>query len=60
MALNHQPNIPDQDLFYEELINAQRELSDDQADLMLAKLVSDSVQSRRRPNGAVRSNCPGA
>jgi Protein of unknown function (DUF2783) len=39
MALNHQPNIPDQDLFYEELIKAQRELSDDQADLMLAKLV---------------------
>jgi hypothetical protein len=39
MALNHQPNIADQDLFYEELIKAQRELSDDQADLMLAKLV---------------------
>ena len=39
MVLNHQPNIPDQDLFYEELIKAQRELSDDQADLMLAKLV---------------------
>jgi len=39
MALNHQPNIPDQDLFYEELIKAQRELSDDQADMMLAKLV---------------------
>jgi len=39
MALNHEPNIPDQDLFYEELIKAQRELSDDQADLMLAKLV---------------------
>jgi hypothetical protein len=39
MALNHQPNIADQDLFYEELIRAQRELSDDQADLMLAKLV---------------------
>jgi hypothetical protein len=39
MALNHQPNIPDQDTFYEELIKAQRELSDDQADLMLAKLV---------------------
>ena len=39
MGLNHQPNIPDQDRFYEELIMAQRELSDDQADLMLAKLV---------------------
>jgi len=32
------PNIPDQDLFYAELINAQRQLTDEQADLMLAKL----------------------
>jgi Protein of unknown function (DUF2783) len=32
------PNIPDQDLFYAELINAQRQLSDEQADLMIAKL----------------------
>jgi len=39
MALNRQPNIPDQDVFYAELINAQRELSDEQADMMLAKLV---------------------
>ena len=38
MALNRQPNIPDQDVFYAELINAQRDLSDDQADMMLAKL----------------------
>jgi hypothetical protein len=39
MALNRQPNIPDQDVFYAELINAQRDFSDDQADMMLAKLV---------------------
>lgn len=39
MALNRQPNIPDQDTFYAELINSQRDLSDEQADLMLAKLV---------------------
>ncbi len=39
MALNRQPNIPDQDVFYAELINAQRDLSDEQADMMLAKLV---------------------
>ena len=39
MALNHQPNIRDHDLFYEELVNAQRDLTDEQADLMLAKLV---------------------
>lgn len=39
MPLNRQPNIPDQDVFYAELINAQRDLSDEQADMMLAKLV---------------------
>lgn len=39
MALNRQPNIPEQDLFYAELINAMRELSDDQADMMQSKLV---------------------
>lgn len=39
MALQRQPNIPDQDRLYAELIEGQRDLSDDQADLMLAKLV---------------------
>jgi hypothetical protein len=39
MPLNRQPNIPDPDGFYEELIASQRELSDDQADMLLAKLV---------------------
>ena len=39
MVLNRQPNITDQDLFYAELINGQRDLSDEQADMMLAKLV---------------------
>ena len=39
MALNRQPNIPDPDVFYADLINAQRDLSDEQADTMLAKLV---------------------
>jgi hypothetical protein len=39
MPLNRQPHIPDADGFYEELINAQRDLSDDQADMVLAKLV---------------------
>ncbi|MEY5098028.1 MAG: hypothetical protein RJA36_747 [Pseudomonadota bacterium] len=38
MALNRQPNIPDQDIFYAELIDAQRDLSDEQADMMIAKL----------------------
>lgn len=39
MALNRQPNIPDQDVFYAELIGGQRDLSDEQANMMLAKLV---------------------
>lgn len=37
--LKREPNIPDADGFYEELINAQRELSDEQADMLLSKLV---------------------
>lgn len=39
MALNRLPNIPDQDVFYAELIHSQRDLSDEQADMLLAKLV---------------------
>jgi hypothetical protein len=39
MPLNREPNIPDADGFYEELIESQRDLSDEQADLLLAKLV---------------------
>jgi hypothetical protein len=38
MTLNREPNIPQPDGFYEELIGAQRDLSDDQADTLLAKL----------------------
>ena len=38
-SLIRSPNIADPDGFYEELINAQRELSDAQADMLLAKLV---------------------
>ena len=39
MSLNRQPNITDPDGFYEELIASQRDLSDEQAELMNAKLV---------------------
>ena len=39
MALNHQPNIPSPDSIYESLIHAQHDLSDAQADMLLAKLV---------------------
>lgn len=38
MSLNRNPNIADPDSFYEELINAQRNLTDDKAELFLAKL----------------------
>jgi len=38
-ALARSPNIIDPDGFYEELINAQRDLSDEQADMLLSKLV---------------------
>lgn len=39
MPLNHQPNIVSPDSFYEELIHAQRDMGDEQADMLLAKLV---------------------
>jgi len=39
MSLRRDPNIIDPDGFYEELIAAQRDLSDELADLLLAKLV---------------------
>lgn len=39
MPLIRTPNIPDADGFYEQLIAAQRELTDEQADMLLAKLV---------------------
>jgi Protein of unknown function (DUF2783) len=33
------PNIENQDTFYAELIHAQRHLSEEQADIMMVKLV---------------------
>ena len=39
MALIHTPNIADPDGFYEELIASQRDLADEQVELMNAKLV---------------------
>ena len=43
MALNRQPNICNPDSFYDELIHAQRDLTDDQADTLLAKLAQRVV-----------------
>ena len=39
MPLNRNPNIAGPDGFYQELIECQRELSDEQADMLSAKLV---------------------
>jgi hypothetical protein len=39
MPLNRNPNIADPDGFYQELIESQRELSDEQADMLTTKLV---------------------
>lgn len=39
MPLIHTPNLPDPDAFYETLVAAQRDLDDEQADMLLAKLV---------------------
>jgi Protein of unknown function (DUF2783) len=39
VSLNRSPNIADPDGFYQELIESQRELSDEQADRVMAKLV---------------------
>ena len=48
--LIRQPNLPDPDGFYEQLIDAQRDLTDEQADMLLAKLVlilSNHIGDRR-------------
>ena len=39
MPLNLEPNIASPDDFYEKLINMQRDLSDDEVQLMNAKLI---------------------
>jgi len=39
MPLNLQPNIPDPDGFYQELIDSQRDMSAEQSEMMNCKLV---------------------
>jgi len=39
MPLNRQPNLPDADDFYRELIDSQRGLSEAQAEMLTTKLV---------------------
>lgn len=38
MKLIRDPNIREQDLFYAELIDSQRDMSEEQADMAIAKL----------------------
>ncbi|MDK9695501.1 MAG: DUF2783 domain-containing protein [Siculibacillus sp.] len=39
MNLNLQPNIPDPDGFYQELIDSQRDMSDAEAQMMNCRLI---------------------
>ena len=39
MSLNLEPNIPDQDGFYDELLNAHDGLSKEQSDALNARLI---------------------
>ena len=39
MSLNLEPNIPDQDGFYDELLNAHHGLSKEQSDALNARLI---------------------
>lgn len=39
MPLNTTPNIADHDGFYQELIDSQRDMSDDEAQMMNARLI---------------------
>lgn len=51
------PNIADPDGFYDELISAQRDMSEEQAELMIAKLVlllANHVGDRRVLSTAIR------
>lgn len=46
ISLNRNPNTVDPDGFYEQLINAQRNLPDDKAKLFLANHVGDRAVLR--------------
>jgi Protein of unknown function (DUF2783) len=57
MPLIRTPQIADPDGFYEELVNAQRELPDDEAQKVLAKLVlllANHVGDRQVLSEAIR------
>jgi hypothetical protein len=57
MLLNLEPNLPDPDGFYEELIHSQRGLDEAGAELMTAKLVlllANHIGDRRVLSEALR------
>lgn len=62
MPLHHDPRIADPDDFYDELIGSQRDLSDDEAALMNAKLVltlANHIGERQVLTQALRLCRPG-
>lgn len=57
MRLNVEPNIPDPDGFYEELIESQRGMSDAEAQAMNARLVlllANHIGDREALSEAIR------
>lgn len=66
MSLVLTPNIPQSDGFYEELVNAQRDMDNGQAERMMAKLVlilSNHIGDRKTLSEAIalarRNTAPG-
>jgi len=61
MKVQRKANIPDQDGFYQELIDSQRDLSDEDASLMNCKLVillANHIGDREVLSEAIRLALP--
>ena len=57
MKLNTDANIPDRDSFYQELIDSQRDMTDEEASLMNCKLVillANHIGDREALSEAIR------
>ncbi|KAB2920176.1 MAG: DUF2783 domain-containing protein [Hyphomicrobiaceae bacterium] len=58
MELNTEPNIADPDGFYQELIDSQRDMTEEQAELMNAKLIlilANQIGDRATLQRAIRA-----
>ncbi len=58
MELNTEPNIADPDGFYQELIDSQRDMTEEQAELMNAKLIlilANQIGDRATLQQAIRA-----